>query len=79
MKSSKKSEQSSTKRLNKETASFPERFFENTLASGRLSHAYLMLGADMPAIMAFCRRLAARLFVVLDIPPEGVAVAEVVR
>ncbi len=58
-------------RSNKEAASFPERFFENTLTSGRLSHAYLMLGADMPAIMAFCRRLAARLFGCEEPAPGG--------
>ncbi|MFH1548941.1 MAG: hypothetical protein ABIH04_00120 [Planctomycetota bacterium] len=69
MPSSKKSETSSEK-CSPDSRAFPEEFFDRSLASGRLSHAYLLLGADTTGIVGFCRRLARRLFCRSGCPPD---------
>ncbi len=69
MPSSKKSETSSEK-CSPDSRAFPEEFFNRSLASGRLSHAYLLLGADVSGIVGFCRRLVRKLFCRSGCPPD---------
>ena len=69
MPSSKKSE-TSPKKFSDSPNAFPEEFFNRCLSSGRLSHAYLLLGADISATAAFCIRLVRRLYCRSGCPPD---------